>query len=274
MVQEQLNRASSWLQTYLPGGVVPVAAVPSVGSCTRDGAVLTCPLGTLAVGTTEEIIVVTIDLLPTQPVGTVRNTVAVDSSSHDPDPSNNVDDAQTEVDRPGGSLPPPATATSPLRPNRRRRCDPVLAGVNEVDDRETFERLLETIATAAWYGDGRTTTLEEARSLCPDDLKARFDSFAREEGRFVRLLAAAYFRESRERRGSRNAFEFTHKSFGEYLTARRLVREIGDLHENVSNLRGRYSEDDALRDWCKLTGPKAMEHGSFAFPAGRDCASG
>jgi hypothetical protein len=143
--------------------------------------------------------------------------------------------------------------------------DPVLAGVNEVDDRETFERLLETIATAAWYGDGRTTTLEEARSLCPDDLKARFDSFAREEGGFVRLLAAAYFQESREGRGSRDAFEFTHKSFGEYLTARRPVREIGDLHENVSNVRVRYTEDDALRDWCKLTGPKATSMDLLRF---------
>ena len=88
----------------LPGGVVPVSAVPTVGSCTRDGATLTCPLGTMAVGTTEEI-VVTIDLLPTQPVGTVRNVVSVDSSSHDPDPTNNDDEAQTEVERPGGLLP-------------------------------------------------------------------------------------------------------------------------------------------------------------------------
>jgi NACHT domain len=45
--------------------------------------------------------------------------------------------------------------------------DPVLAGLDDVSDRETFERLLETIATAAWYGDGRTTTLKEARALCP-----------------------------------------------------------------------------------------------------------
>ena len=47
----------------------------------------------------------TIDLLPTQPVGMVRNSVEVDSSSHDPDPTNNGDNAQTEVVRPGGSLP-------------------------------------------------------------------------------------------------------------------------------------------------------------------------
>ena len=64
----------------LPGGVVPVSAVPTVGTCTRDGATLTCRLGTMAVGATETI-TVTIDLLPTQAAGTVTNRVGVDSLS-------------------------------------------------------------------------------------------------------------------------------------------------------------------------------------------------
>jgi uncharacterized repeat protein (TIGR01451 family) len=92
----------------LPGGVVPVSAVPSVGTCTRDGAELTCPLGDMAPEQTEEI-VVTIALLSSQPVGTVGNHVEVDSSSHDPDLSNNEDDASTKVQRPL-----PATGNSPL----------------------------------------------------------------------------------------------------------------------------------------------------------------
>ena len=82
----------------LPGGVVPVGAEPSTGSCTRAGAVLTCPLGTLAVGATAEI-AVTIDLLPTQPAGNVRNTVAVSSSSFDPDDTNNAAEADPECRR-------------------------------------------------------------------------------------------------------------------------------------------------------------------------------
>ena len=76
----------------LPGGVVPVSAVPTVGSCTRDGAILTCLLGDMAAGASEEI-VITIDLLPSQPVGTVHNSVEVESSSPDPDLSNNADSA-------------------------------------------------------------------------------------------------------------------------------------------------------------------------------------
>jgi uncharacterized repeat protein (TIGR01451 family) len=88
----------------LPGGVVPVSAVPTVGTCTRDGATLTCLLGTIAIGATETI-TVTIDLLPTQPVGTVANRVGVDSLSEDPDPTNNAAEALTQVNRPSAALP-------------------------------------------------------------------------------------------------------------------------------------------------------------------------
>ncbi len=84
----------------LPGGVVPVSAVPSVGSCTRAGAIVTCELGTMAPEAEEEI-VVTIELLPTQPVGPVRNSVAVETSSPGDDPANNVSAAVTVVRRPG-----------------------------------------------------------------------------------------------------------------------------------------------------------------------------
>ena len=95
----------------LPGGVVPVSAQPTVGSCSRDGATLTCSLGTMVAGAQEEI-VVTIDLLPTQPVGTVTNAVKVETSSPGDDPANNSDSASTKVVRPGGQL--PATGNSDL----------------------------------------------------------------------------------------------------------------------------------------------------------------
>jgi uncharacterized repeat protein (TIGR01451 family) len=89
----------------LPGGVVPVSAVPTVGTCTRDGVTLTCSLGRMAVGATETI-TVTIDLLPTQPAGTVTNQVGVDSLTRDPNPTNNDAEALTEVRRPPGQALP------------------------------------------------------------------------------------------------------------------------------------------------------------------------
>ena len=67
----------------------------------------------MAVGATAEI-AVTIDLLPTQPVGSVRNTVAVSSSSFDPDGSNNADEALTDVAAGGGSLPVTGTQIAGL----------------------------------------------------------------------------------------------------------------------------------------------------------------
>jgi hypothetical protein len=42
--------------------------------------------------------------LPSQPVGTVHNSVEVDASSPDPDLSNNDAEADTVVRQPGGEL--------------------------------------------------------------------------------------------------------------------------------------------------------------------------
>ncbi len=92
----------------LPSGVVFVSAEPSVGTCTRDGAILTCPLGDMAPGASEEIEVV-VGLLPSHPVGTVTNAVEVETTSPGDDPSNNSDDAGTTVNRPL-----PATGNSDL----------------------------------------------------------------------------------------------------------------------------------------------------------------
>ena len=60
----------------LPGGVVPVSSVPSVGTCSRDGATLTCPVGTIAAGATVRV-VVTIELPATYPQTTVTNSARV-----------------------------------------------------------------------------------------------------------------------------------------------------------------------------------------------------
>ena len=80
----------------LPGGVVPVSAVPAVGTCTRDGARLTCPLGTIPPGAAVRIIV-TIELPAGYPSDTVRNAVAVSSATPDPDPSNNASAVSSRV---------------------------------------------------------------------------------------------------------------------------------------------------------------------------------
>jgi hypothetical protein len=73
---------------------------------------------------------------------------------------------------------------------------------------------------------------------------------------FTRLIAAFYIRQT-EGSAASDAVEFTHKSFGEYLTARRLVREISDLHLELQRA-GRYKEHDALDDWARLTSAQTI----------------
>jgi uncharacterized repeat protein (TIGR01451 family) len=80
----------------LPGGVVPLPFTWPGGECSRSGAVVTCPVGTLAPGVSVRI-VGAIELLSTQPAGDVRNSVAVLSSTPDPDPSNQRASAVTRV---------------------------------------------------------------------------------------------------------------------------------------------------------------------------------
>ena len=88
------------------------------------------------------------------------------------------------------------------------------------------------------------------------------------------LLAAFYFRYSVNNEGDEQAFEFTHKSFGEYLVSRRLVRAVSTLHR----LRVRHEGQDpeyereegidkrtALLRWVEVTGQNPLEANAFSF---------
>jgi len=124
-----------------------------------------------------------------------------------------------------------------------------------------FDEVMETIATAAWYGDGRTATLSDIKALCSDRIKLAIDKVASKDGGVHRLIAAFYFQASDAKRGSDNeTIEFTHKSFGEYLTARRIVREIKTTHEGFQLGSDFFSESTALSKWFKLCGNQPMTH--------------
>lgn len=130
---------------------------------------------------------------------------------------------------------------------------------------DDFFLILEEIGLAAWHGDGRTTTIGEIEQHCIESgLKNQLDVF--QEGAkhgITRLLAAFFFRQHGERAKGDPTFVFTHKSFGEYLVARRIVRGLEDIVEELERRektgRGKgWSEIDALERWCKWCGPTAM----------------
>ena len=138
-----------------------------------------------------------------------------------------------------------------------------------------FITVLMEIALACWHGDGRTTTVKEIETHCHSgslkNLLQRFQNSFQEDSRasIIRLLTAFYFRESGDLRGSEKTFEFSHKSFGEYLTARRIVLGLSTIHRKLKESEEEYADDyderKALITWANLCGASAMDRDIFKF---------
>ena len=129
---------------------------------------------------------------------------------------------------------------------------------------EDFLRVLEEIALSAWHGDGRTTTVREIQDHCEASGIGKLLSAFKEgaEAGVTHLLAAFYFRQYRARVSGDSTFIFTHKSFGEFLTARRIVRGIARIHAEVERRENNpdegWDEKEALKLWVHLCGPTAL----------------
>ena len=146
-----------------------------------------------------------------------------------------------------------------------------IEGITEKD----FVLILMEIALSCWHGNGRTTTVREIEEHCENNglknlLKNFQHSFQSDsQGSITRLLTAFYFRESGDLRGSEKTFEFTHKSFGEYLTARRIVDRVKQIHKKLQDSENDYDNDydprQALITWATLCGPTAIDEYLFSF---------
>jgi uncharacterized protein YjbI with pentapeptide repeats len=145
--------------------------------------------------------------------------------------------------------------------------NPAVQGVPE----EKFVRWLEEIAVAAWQGNGKTTSVEEIKghieSGGASNLLNLFEEGA-DKG-ITRLLMAFYFRRAGVRESGEKTFEFTHKSFGEYLTAKRIVRFLDDMHQELEqhqeNVDKGRDEREILVRWIKLCGPAPLDEYLFKF---------
>lgn len=134
-----------------------------------------------------------------------------------------------------------------------------------------FTRILEEIAIAAWHDNGRTTTVADIEQHFKDSgIQKMVDEFIKyaEKG-VVSLLVAFYFRQAGQNANGNRTFEFTHKSFGEYLTARRIVKKIFQiekkLHENEADYEEGWSINKSLTEWIKLFGPKGIDDDLVKF---------
>lgn len=132
--------------------------------------------------------------------------------------------------------------------------------------REDFFRILEEIAIAAWHGDGRKISIKEIESRFENnELRLLLERFKeRAKDGVASLLLAFYFRRAgKQDLDGNETFEFTHKSFGEYLTSLRIVRGIRQVTDEMAQRKSSYesgwSEVDALVNWISLCGPRELD---------------
>lgn len=136
---------------------------------------------------------------------------------------------------------------------------------------EDFIRILEEVAVSAWHGDGRKTSVREIEAHCEvSGLKDLLEALQEGASKGVtRLLMAFYFRQAGNRISGDRTFEFTHKSFGEYLTARRLVDVVRNIHNELERQprfrAGSFNEQLALEIWVRLCGQVPLDEYIYRF---------
>lgn len=135
---------------------------------------------------------------------------------------------------------------------------------------ENFEQVLEVIALSTWHGNGRTASEEEIFSnIKSDGLKNSLEAYQTSIDKGIsKLLTAFYFRRSNNSELENKSFEFTHKSFSEYLVAKRIVRLIKQINLELStdNIRSNNpNTSKVLTTWVEVTGPTEINRNIYLF---------
>ena len=133
-----------------------------------------------------------------------------------------------------------------------------------------FEHLLEDIALAAWHSAGRAASLDQVLAHLDDQQKSLIDTLSDDARSGVLKLFLGFYIQSRRMGPGQELFEFTHKSFGEYLTARRLQAAVQTIYQGwkygQDNPRGPgYSMDQTLVEWARTFGPTSIDEDLLRF---------
>lgn len=132
-----------------------------------------------------------------------------------------------------------------------------LAHRGAVEDRfelSDYKRFLEEVAIAAWHSGGdravSSGAIQDRIATCDQRLQnqLRHDYESLDHGLFAVLSTFFVAPEA----GTFGHYTFTHKSFREYLTAARIVREVEEIDDQRRNAK-RYPPEQALSDWYALT---------------------
>lgn len=131
-------------------------------------------------------------------------------------------------------------------------------GTEGIENVQQFTRILEEIALATWHGDGRSASLKMIEEYCRTaHLEAWLRSFeSASRGGLASFVVSFYFRQTRTS-GGEATIEFTHKSFAEFLVARRAVQILAEISDDIRPRSGRppsLGEVEALAHWTDEIG--------------------
>ena len=122
---------------------------------------------------------------------------------------------------------------------------------------EDIARLLEEVALSAWHaGEVRATTKSIVRKRCEEaGLQHLLDQAFPTHGPALSapLFLSFYIQSTATSIGQEPAFEFSHKSYGEYLVARGIKRFI-ETNFQATNL----SPKELLKRWAEFFGPAPL----------------
>ena len=145
-----------------------------------------------------------------------------------------------------------------------RRCsgDGSTEAIDPVRDR--LEQMLEEVAVAAWHvGTDRAVPFSAVEKRLEDNkLLRELKRLSDDTDAALTALLDSFF--CRAHQGVEHRLvEFTHKSFGQFLVARRVVRLLPEM-PNTGEVR-RNRTDAALKDWLELCGPAVMDRATYGF---------
>ena len=133
----------------------------------------------------------------------------------------------------------------------RDKLQPAGKGLN----RDDFFTLMECLGLAAWRGGGRTGSDADFIAVRDKRCGRRFENV--EAATLKNVATQFYTRQDIDEPG----YQFIHKSFGEYLTGRALLRDGFRIADRLADAR----EEEVAPDWLALTGPAEMTHEVLRF---------
>ncbi len=129
--------------------------------------------------------------------------------------------------------------------------------------------LLEIIAVSAWHsGTTRTATSQDIAAKLTEQQQALLKELEEnQEFAIVQLMLAFFLAPKGYGPQQHRTFEFTHKSFAEYLTAKKIVRLLKELRRNEQTIADRtvWNPERALVKWVELCGPARIDEDLCVF---------